>query len=204
MRDDWSESVSLRLACLALDRKGRLTKDLVTGIAVRGAVLIDLALRGRVRDGEEAIEYDDQPTGFPPADRILRAPAQSLTDLLRHGPVDQRDLAAEHLRRGTWLASGSRWRRRYVDHTSDRTKEDELAMTSGPDRIWEPVDASLAAIASTLGVLATPRALPTDALLAASEPVRWLVEVTVAEMDRMTTRARFMGRALPSPGPIPR
>ena len=78
--DDWDDSVSMRLAALALDR-GRLTDDLVTALAVRGTLLVDLALRGRVRDTEVAVEFDDPPTGFPPAPG---------------------DLAAEHLRRGSW------------------------------------------------------------------------------------------------------
>ena len=142
--DDWDDSVSMRLAALALDR-GRLTDDLGTALAVRGTLLVDLALRGRVRDTEEAVEFDDPPTGFPPADRLLAEGAESLTDLLRRGPVDQRDLAA---------------------------------------------------VGTTLGLLAMPRERAGEELLAHIEPVRWLVDLVVEEVDRAITRGRFMRGAV--------
>jgi hypothetical protein len=193
--DDWDESVSMRLACLALDR-GRLTDDLVTALAVRGALLVDLALRGRVRETADAVEFDDGRTCFPPADRLLADGAPSLTELLRRGPVDQEDLAAEHLRRGSWTLR-RRWPgRRYADGHAARTTADELALESPSDRAWTPEDAALAAVAGTLGLLATPRTLPTEELLEHTGPVRWLVELVVEEVDRAIHRGRFMGRAV--------
>ncbi|MGY1623573.1 hypothetical protein ACI789_15355 [Geodermatophilus sp. SYSU D00965] len=193
--DDWDESVSMRLACLALDR-GRLTDDLVTALAVRGTLLVDLALRGRVRETEDAVEFDDGPTGFPPADRLLADGAPSLTELLRRGPVDQEDLAAEHLRRGSWTLR-RRWPgTRYTDTRADRTTADERAEEAPPDRGWTPENAALAAVAGTLGLLSTPRALPTEELLQHTGPVRWLVDLVVEEVDRAITRGRFMGRAV--------
>ncbi|MGY1595155.1 hypothetical protein ACI79D_24540 [Geodermatophilus sp. SYSU D00708] len=193
--DDWDESVSMRLACLALDR-GRLTDDLVTALAVRGTLLVDLALRGRVRETEDAVEFDDGPTGFPPADRLLADGAPSLTELLRRGPVDQEDLAAEHLRRGSWTLR-RRWPgTRYTDTRADRTAADERAEESPPDREWTPADAALVAVAGTLGLLSTPRALPTEELLEHTGRVRWLVDLVVEEVDRAITRGRFMGRAV--------
>ena len=194
--DDWDESLSLRLASLALDQKGRLTDDLVTGLAVRGTLLTDLAFRGRVRDVGDAIEVDDRPSGFPPADRLLAKPVTSLTHLLRKGRVDQRDLAEEHLRRGTWSPGKSWVRRRYIDHQAERTRADELAMTSPPDRDWAPADAALAAIASTLGLLSTPRTYPTDALLDATMESRLLVELVAQEVHRAIERGRAMRRGV--------
>ena len=75
--DDWDDSVSMRLAALALDR-GRLTDDLVTALAVRGTLLVDLALRGRAPDTEEGVEFDDPPTRCPPADPLLAEGADPL------------------------------------------------------------------------------------------------------------------------------
>jgi hypothetical protein len=194
--EDWDGSTSMRLACLALDHRGRLTDDLVTALAVRGTLLVDLALRGRLTDTEDAVELDHGPTGFPPADRLVAEATGSLTDLLRRGRVDQRDLAAEHLRRGSWTPTG-RWpRRRYLDHRAARTRDDERAMTAGPDHPWSPEDAALTAVASTLGVLATDRALPTEALLAATGPVRWVVELVVPEVDRALARGRALRGAV--------
>ena len=195
MDDDWDDSVSMRLAALALDR-GRLTDDLVTALAVRGTLLVDLALRGRVRDTEDAVEFDDPPTGFAPADRLLAQSAASLTDLLRRGPVDQEDLAAEHLRRGSWTARRRLVGTRYVDHRADRTAGDEQALEEPQREAWTPDDAALAAVGSTLGLLATPRERAGEQLLAHTEPVRWLVDLVVDEVDRAITRGRFMRGAV--------
>ena len=194
MDDDWDDSVSMRLAALALDG-GRLTDDLVTALAVRGSLLVDLALRGRVRETEDAVEFDDPPSGFPPADRLL-AESASLTDLLRGGEVDQQDLAAEHLRRGSWTARRRLLGTRYVDHRADRTQADEQALEEPAREERTPQDASLAAIAGTLGLLATPRERAGEGLLAHTEPVRWLVDLVVEEVDRAITRGRFMRGAV--------
>jgi hypothetical protein len=193
--DDWDDSVSMRLAALALDR-GRLTDDLVTALAVRGTLLVDLALRGRVRETEDAVEFDDPPTGFSPADRLLADGAASLTDLLRHGPVDQEDLAAEHLRRGSWTIRRRLLGTRYVDHHADRTASDERALGETLPRTWTPQDAALAAVGSTLGLLATPRERAGEELLARTEPVRWLVDLVVEEVDRAITRGQAMRGAV--------
>ena len=65
LESDWNDAVSMRLACLALD-EGRLTDDLVTALAVRGAVLVDLALRGGLTETADAVEVDPEPSGFAP------------------------------------------------------------------------------------------------------------------------------------------
>ncbi len=195
MDDDWDDSVSMRLAALALDR-GRLTDDLVTALAVRGTLLVDLALRGRVRDTEDAVEFDDPPSGFAPADRLLAEGADSLTDLLRGGPVDQEDLAAEHLRRGSWTVRRRLLSTRYVDCRADRTAADEQVLEEPRRREWTPEDAALAAVAGTVGLLATPQERAGEELLAHTGPVRWLVDLVVDEVDRAITRGRFMRGAV--------
>ena len=63
--DDWDDSVSMRLAALALD-KGRLTDDLVTALAVRGTLLVDLALRGRVSSWAEPAAAGPAPQAVRP------------------------------------------------------------------------------------------------------------------------------------------
>ncbi len=189
--DEWDESVSMRLACLALDR-GRLTDDLVTALAVRGALLVDLGLRGRIVETEDEVQVDPEPTGFDPADRLLSDGAPSLTDLLRRGTVDQQDLAAEHLRRGSWSLRRTWPGKRYADHRADRTRADEQALTAPADDLSTPADAALTAIASTLGLLATPRELPPEEVLARTGPARWLVDLVVEEVDRAIVRGRFL------------
>ncbi|MGY1682314.1 hypothetical protein [Geodermatophilus sp. SYSU D01176] len=195
MDDDWDDSVSMRLAALALDR-GRLTDDPVTALAVRGTLLIDPGLRGRVQDTEDAVEFDDRPSGFAPADRLLAQVAASLTELLRHGPVDQEDLAAEHLRRGSWTVRRGLLGIRYVDHRAGRTTADEQALEERQREAWTPDDAALAAVGSTLGLLATPRERAGEQLLARTGPVRRLADLVVDEVDRAITRGRFMRGAV--------
>ena len=194
MDDDWDDSVSMRLACLALDR-GRLTDDLVTALAVRGALLVDLTFRGRVTEAVDAVEFDQRPSGFLPADELLAdellaGGAPSVLELLRAGAVDQEDLAAEHLRRGSWTRRRRLLSWRYVDHQAERTLRDERALTSSPRRAWTPTDAALAAICGTLGLLPGGRALPTDDVLSATGPARGLVELVVHEVHQRVTLGR--------------
>jgi hypothetical protein len=189
VESDWDDSVSMRLACLALD-KGRLTDDLVTALAVRGALLVDLTLRGRVTETADAVEVDFEPSGFAPADRLLAGGAPSLIQMLTAGPVDQYDMAAEHLRRGSWSLERRFLGRRYIDHRADRTGEDEQALKSRPGRGWTPTDAALTAIAGVLGLLPTGRTLPTDSLLEATGPARGIVEMVVDEVNRRVVHGR--------------
>ena len=193
--DDWGTGVAMRLACLALDR-GRLTDDLVTALAVRGALLVDLALRGRLQETDDHIEVDTGPTGFPPADRLIAGGAASLSELLRRGQVDQHDLAAEHLRRGSWTRRRRWLMERYVDRRAERTRADEDALSAPPDDGWTPVDAALIAIAGALGLLAGPRTLPPEELLVETGPVRWLVDLVVEEVDRAIIRGQSMQAAV--------
>jgi hypothetical protein len=176
---DWRDAICLRLVSLALDGHGRLSDDLVLGLAVRGAVLIDLVLRHPTAMSGDAFGEGVRPTGFPPADRLLSKPGQSPVTLVRRGRVDQTDLATEHVRQGSWTRSGSWLRRRYRDQLVERTERDALAMASSADHRWEPADAALTAVAGELGVLKTGRARPTDALLQATGTARPLVELVV-------------------------
>jgi hypothetical protein len=189
VENDWDDSVSMRLACLAL-HKGRLTDDLVTALAVRGTLLIDLALRGRLTQTADAVEISRGPSGFPPADKLIADGASSLAEWLRCGPVDQYDLAAEHLRRGSWTLKRRLLLRRYEDHRTDRTIEDRRAMESPPGRDWKPTDAALVAIASVLGLARTGRSLPTESLLEATVDVRWLTEFVVDEVNQRVVLGR--------------
>lgn len=191
MSDDWDASVALRLASLALDR-GRLADDSATGLAVRGALLIDLALRGRIIESKDEIQFDTGPTGFAPADRLVAKGAPSLSELLHKGAVDQKDLATEHLRRGSWSLRRRWLGQRYIDHRADQTSTDEQALESTLCKDWTAADAALAALGSVLGLLSSPRSLPTEELLALTGSARWLVEVVVAEINQSIVSGRSM------------
>jgi hypothetical protein len=180
--DDWQDAVSLRLTSLALDGSGRLSDDVVLGVAVRGALLVDLVLRHpAAMSGNGVGEVGS--TGFPPADRLLSTPGQSAVSFLRRGLVDQADLAAEHVRRGSWSDSGSRLRPRYRDQLVERTKRDALLMAPSSAQHRTPADAALAAIAGALGVLRTGRTRPTDELLVETRTARPLIKLVVQHID---------------------
>ena len=181
--------MAMRLACLALD-KGRLTDDRVTPLAIRGALLVDLTLRGRLTETADAVEVDPRPSGFASADKLVAGGAPSLTELITHGPVDQYDLAAEHLRRGSSTLKRRSLFRRYIDHQEERTRRGEQAVKSRSAREWTPPDAALTAIAGVLGLLPTGRTLSTESLLEATGPVRGLVELVVEEVNRRVVHGR--------------
>jgi hypothetical protein len=185
----------MRLASLALDGSGRLSDDVVLGVAVRGALLVDLVLRYPTAVGVDAFGEDVRPTGFPPVDRLLSRPGQSPVTLLHRSRVNQTDLAREHVRQGSWIRSGSWLRRRYRDQMAERTQRDALAMTASSDRRWEPADAALTALAGELGVLKTGRATPNDELLRATRTARPLVELVVQHISDNINAATEGARA---------
>ncbi|MCU1667929.1 MAG: hypothetical protein JWP40_856 [Blastococcus sp.] len=192
----------MRLVSLVLDRHGRLSDSAIFAIAVRGTLLVDLALRHRITDVGNAIEIDRQPTGFPPADRLLVSPIKSLDDVVRHGPVNQRDLAAEHVRRGTWSISGHWLRRRYIDESPEQTSRDKTRLTTNLSRLWDRADAALALVGLRLGVLSTSEPEPTEELLQASEPVRWLVQLTLDQIGWTRAVGQVMEAHPPTPPPV--
>ena len=106
----------------------------------------------------------------------------------------------------TWTTGTTRCRcgSRYDDSRADRTAADERALEEPQRSGWTPEDAALAAVAGTLGLLATPRERAGEELLAHTGPVRWLVDLVVEEVDRAITRGRSMqgavGFAVGSPG----
>ncbi|CCH87980.1 conserved protein of unknown function [Modestobacter italicus] len=185
---DWTESVAMRLAGLALDPRGRLTDDLVTPIAVRGAIAVEMVLRDRLTDVADSVELDASPTHFAPADRWVTdwvGAGGTLRDALVRPGVDQYDLRDEHLRLGSWTERPRRWvgRQPYVDHRSERTARDEEL----PQRVAslrDPRDAALLCIAWPLGLLGMPRTFPEDEQLATTGPARWVVELTVDLVHR--------------------
>jgi hypothetical protein len=86
------EWVAVRLAMLCADKRGRVRGGrLLHDHAIRVALVVDLALRGRLESGAETNFIDTSATGFGPADLLLRHidayPDQPMTRLFRSGPV---------------------------------------------------------------------------------------------------------------------
>jgi hypothetical protein len=104
---DW---IACRLGRLCADAKGRVGRGPVLfDHAARVALIIDLALLGRVTRTLDQIDIDTTPTGFAPADAVLchidHHPDRRMTELFAHGPVTLLDvldpvrLSARPLRR---------------------------------------------------------------------------------------------------------
>jgi hypothetical protein len=94
MREGW---VAYRLAVLGADKRGVVRSGLVVrDHATRAALLVDLALRGRLSFGAEENDIDTSPTGYPPVDRLVRYvvenPTQSMADLIGTAPVTVLDV----------------------------------------------------------------------------------------------------------------
>jgi hypothetical protein len=84
-----------------------------------------------------AMKVVPQPSGFASADKLVADGAPSVVELLIRGPVDQYDMAAEHLRRRSWTLERRFFLRRYVNH-QERTRRDEQALKSRRAREWTP------------------------------------------------------------------
>src|SRR3954452_19553088 len=100
------QGVAARIAALCLDDDGLLRWDAYLAIAVRGGLLVDLALVGRLDQTEDSIELDPAPLGWPPADRALVELAaldgRSLDWWLWHSEIGPTDVADALVQDGIW------------------------------------------------------------------------------------------------------
>jgi hypothetical protein len=180
-------SVAVDLLGLALQvGEGRLARVPVLAHSVRGALLIDLALAGRITQDESGTQMDTTLTGWALADELLhdidRHPTRTMSDLLQRGHPHL-GAAIEELRaNGRWVLQ-----RRALTPTSgtyrevDPTRSVHLASQLGQlghrrRAGGDPADAPALALALVCG-LASSRKLGgfmTD-LEAECGPVGWLV-----------------------------
>jgi hypothetical protein len=94
MAPEW---IAVRLGRLCADPEGRVRRvPMLFDYAARIALIIDLALQGRVTRTLEETDIDTTPTGFAPADALLRHidehPDRSMTDAFEHAPVTLLDV----------------------------------------------------------------------------------------------------------------
>jgi hypothetical protein len=190
---DLTSGVAARTASLCLGGDGRLSPLLLCGTAVRGALLLDLALAGRVESTEDSIVVDPTPTGFAPADRLLAAvavePERSLDAWMDERRLGLRDVAAANVASGRWarrpgpFGFGSRYR----DLRPEETGRDL------------PLDACVLAVAAAAGLRGRGVSVPghrSEELLAATGPVRWLAEAVVDHVLLAALRFRSQAGAL--------
>ncbi|TFV86171.1 GPP34 family phosphoprotein [Blastococcus sp. CT_GayMR16] len=206
---DLTGGVAVRLASLCLGGDGRLSQMLLCGTAVRGGLLLDLGLAGRVESAEDSVVVDPTPTGFGPADRLLAAiavePERSLDGWLDEKRIGLKDVATANVASGRWerrpgpLGFG----RRYTDLHSEETDRDRRRQTDDDVQPWSPADACVIAVAAAaglqdLGIPASGRR--PDELLAATGPVAWLAEAVVDHVLLAGARYRYQAGALGAGG----
>jgi hypothetical protein len=199
---DLADGVAVRVASLALDSGGRLSDKLLVGIAVRGGLLLDLALAGRVESDADSVVVDPRPTGFGPADNLLAAIAvereRSLDGWLDEKRVRLRDVAEANVASGRWERRAAPWGlgRRYTDLRSGRTARDRAMLPSRTDASWTREDACVAAVACAAGLLERESGRPRRDLILATGDVAWLCSAVVEHLLVADARYRAQAGAL--------
>ncbi|UOY02746.1 GPP34 family phosphoprotein [Blastococcus sp. PRF04-17] len=185
------EGITVRLAALCLDDKGRLLDYGLWDVAARGALLVDLARAGRLTDEPDGVVVDGTPTAFGPADRLLAAvliePEQSLDWWLEHGGVRMREVAEACVAAGLWTESRSLLGTRYTDHTplADQELDPE-----------HPDTAAVLALATACGALGPPDEIGEEQLVRTG-PLRWICEAVTDHLHRSHRRNLGIGAAGP-------
>jgi hypothetical protein len=198
------ETVAVRVAALCLDANGRLSDRLVCGPAIRGGLLLDLALAGRVEQTEDSIVIDGEPIGFEPADRLLAAievePERSLDGWLDERRLGPREVAAAAVAAGHWTERRGvlGLARRYVDGMPVRTTADRRRDPGDDPAGWSPADACVCAVGAAARLLEPGfDPMPSPAVLAATGTAAWLCTAVVEHLRvlgaRWSTEAAGLG-----------
>jgi len=102
---------------VGIDHSGKLDTTQLWDIGIRGAILADLWLSGRIADAGETLEIDTDPTGIPYLDTAIYQLAESDSTPLEWLSQDwlrATDVADELVRAGEWTVrrslTASRWR----------------------------------------------------------------------------------------------
>lgn len=192
-----AHGVAVRIAALCLGPLGRLSDRLICGTAVRGGLLLDLALAGRVEQTDDSIVIDPTPVGFDPADRLLAAigvePERSLDRWLDERRLGLRDVADAVVSTGRWtVRRGSLgFGRRYVDGAVEHTRADLHRDPAGDPAGWTPTDACVSAVAATARLLAPEEGFdrtPSPAVLAAAGDAAWLCAAVVEHIQDLSAQ----------------
>jgi hypothetical protein len=152
--------VTVRMASLCLDDDGRLRDYLIWDTAARGALLIDLAVAGRLTETHDSVDIDPTPTGFGPADSLLAAitvePERSLDWWIQSRGVRMSDAAAAIVGNGRW------------------TEHRHLG--------WAPETAAVIAVTTAAGEPGHRPQRPGDAVLDLTGPLEWICRTVVKQL----------------------
>jgi hypothetical protein len=198
---DLTAGVGARLAALSLDRKGRLTSQLLPSDAVRCGVLMDLARRGHLSLMETRIDVNPVPTGFPAADQLLSAirdePERTLNSWLGEHRFGLVQVADALVQTGRWNRTTKPLRRSRYEVWDDGQRDRDLRLDiSQSDFDWQPPDAAVAALGTMANLLGryreltlklAPPEIPPD-VFAAAGGQRWLLQAAVEYLGTARTR----------------
>ena len=183
--EDLTRGVAVRLSAFCLDGSGRLRRYDLWDVAVRGALLVDLALAGRVAQEADSVVVDPTPTGFAPADLLLDPMSvefeRPLDWWLDRGGTDLDDLVRDHVRSGRWAVRWTVLGRRYT--VRSQARETDLATIGRPDDGWTSATAALAAIGDASGITDMRPGKPAGGLVERTGSVRWLCEAVVERLQ---------------------
>jgi hypothetical protein len=193
-----SAGVAARFAALCLDARGHLSDSDYADMGVRGGLLVDLALGGRLAQAEASIDLDSTPLGHPLPDRALTElgalDGRSLDWWLGHGVVDLRDIADELVRDGSWDQLPRQATHRDPRFAVRRPEEraHDAAVLAGREPAGSAEDAAVAAVAAAAGLAGSRVAGPPDVLVAATGPAAWVCRL----VTDFVSEARIEGTAV--------
>jgi Golgi phosphoprotein 3 (GPP34) len=175
---DLTSGVAVRLSAFCLTGSGKLRSFDLWDVAVRGALLVDLALAGRVAHEQDSVVVDATPTGFGPADALLAPivvePERPLDWWMDHGVV-----GLDHLVRDN-VASG-RWHRRWTP--LGRRHRPVGAVRAVGEPAGDPAAAAVAAIGDSSGITDNRPGEPAEGLVEHTGEVRWICEAVVEHLQ---------------------
>ena len=126
----------------------------LTDPIVRAALLLDLALLGRLTPAESSVEVNVDPTGSAATDQLLNAvadgPSRQLSWWLDNAPVGVRDVADDLVSHRLWQRHGLRRQYTELDPASASV---QLAAISSATASHSPTGASALAVAALMQLL---------------------------------------------------
>lgn len=176
--------VAERIAGLCLDDSGHLSDNAYLQMAVRGGLLVDLALAQRLFESEDSVGLETTPIGWPPADRALIELGYDdlpLDGWLESSHLGLPDLAAALVTDGAWQSARRHaWRvtpRYAVLDRAQRTRDG--AMLRGVESPETAEDAALLSITTAAGLPGRKSSASIDDLLVRTGGVRWVCQLVM-------------------------
>lgn len=185
----FEREVTARVVSASLTANGELRRDVLSDAVARAALLVDLALDGRL---PQSMLIDMTATGFDPIDRLLLAveadPARSLSWWLSHAPVRAADVAQDLVGRGAWMVTqrslgrAARYRPpEFAYGRMEMTEQLTAALHGRPvSRTWT----AAACLIGAVGYLPDYADYPEQRVIERCDSAAWLVDDLVTELWR--------------------